>query len=77
MNRLEELRKELQKISNIVEKHDKVSKQSAISKEHIIAIRKGTRLIVNNQKNRESILTLIQLYRIEGKCQMLRLMEVI
>ena len=50
MNRLEELRKELQKISNIVEKHDKVSKQSAISKEHIIAIRKGTRLIVNNQK---------------------------
>lgn len=77
MNELEKLRIELQEISSVVENHDKVSKQAVISKEHIIAIRKGTRLKVNNQKNKELILTLIELYRVEGQNQLLRLMEII
>jgi len=77
MCELEELRVQLQEISSVVESHDKVSKQAAISKEHIIAIRKGTRLKVNNKKNKELILTLIELYRIEGRSQMLRLMDII
>ena len=64
---IEALRYELQKVSEVVEKHTKVAEKAGISVKYLEQIRKGKNVTLDNEKNRLLISSLIAIYRKIGK----------